>query len=242
MDTLITNKDSDLLVNYLSEISADKEQSFFILKWKNNIIVKDCDDDGHLIDLSKSVSSPWVQLTAKPFFDQTIFCIYSCEKCCPEILNLSVHQRKDSFKNIVCHHSKIVKELIPDPVQTFNFPTLLSDILKYKADQKDDDIEICQMKEGKGTKSQSLIAVLLNDKVTHLFTAGKQTRPRCSSCKTDSCKCLKFFNKYTKENPTPTLTRAASTESHTDSAPDSDDLDLTSLHYEDRYTVTILQK
>ena len=65
MDTLITNKDSDLLVNYLSEISADKEQSFFILKWKNNIIVKDCDDDGHLIDLSKSVSSPWVQLTAK---------------------------------------------------------------------------------------------------------------------------------------------------------------------------------
>ena len=163
MDTLITNKDSDLLVNYLSEISADKEQSFFILKWKNNIIVKDCDDDGHLIDLSKSVSSPWVQLTAKPFFDQTIFCIYSCEKCCPEILNLSVHQRKDSFKDIVCHHSKIVKELIPDPVQTFNFPTLLSDILKYKADKKDDDIEICQMKEGKGTKSQSLIAVLLNE-------------------------------------------------------------------------------
>ena len=44
------------------------------------------------------------------------------------ILNLSVHQGKDSFKDIVYHHSKIVKELIPDPVQTSNFTLRHSEV------------------------------------------------------------------------------------------------------------------
>ena len=89
--TDITHRNSDSLIRYLSEVSADRENNLFLLKWKNEVIVKDCDDDGHLLNLSKTKLNPWIRLTARPFFnDQTIFYVYSCEKCCPEVLKLNL--------------------------------------------------------------------------------------------------------------------------------------------------------
>ena len=39
--TDITHRNSDSLIRYLSEVSADRENNLFLLKWKNEVIVKD---------------------------------------------------------------------------------------------------------------------------------------------------------------------------------------------------------
>ena len=119
----ITEHNSNSLTNYLCGILADKENNLFLLKWNNSLLLKDCDDDGHLIDVTKSRSNPWIKLTAKPFYDEKMFCIFSCEKCCPEILNLNLQQKHQSFESLVCHHSKVASELVN--LEIFSFPSSL---------------------------------------------------------------------------------------------------------------------
>ena len=53
MDTLITNKDSDLLVNYLSEISADKVDG---AHWQGQLKLKKADRSGRGGHLGCSLS------------------------------------------------------------------------------------------------------------------------------------------------------------------------------------------
>ena len=120
-----------------------------------------------------------------------MFCVYSCEKCCPEILNLNLNQKHQSFESLVCHHSKVVSELVN--LDIFNFPSSLLDLQKYRTENKDDDVEILQEKTDSSTKSQWLIAVYLDQKISLLYTTGRQTLSRCSNCKTESCKCLIFY-------------------------------------------------
>ena len=57
--TDITHRNSDSIIRYLSEVSADRENNLFLLKWKNEVIIKDCDDDGHL---GKTNSASLVQM------------------------------------------------------------------------------------------------------------------------------------------------------------------------------------
>ena len=230
----ITEKNQNSLINYLCEISADTENNLFVLKWNNSVVVKDCDNDGRLINVTRSRSNPWIRLTAKPFYDDKMYCIFSCEKCCPDILNLNLQQKHQSFKSLLCHHSKVVSELVNQEI--FNFPSSLHDLQKYRVEAKEDDLDILQEKTDSSTKSQWLIAIYLDHKISFLFTTGRQTRPRCSKCKTESCKCLIFYKRKKKEGKTEevpaNLARTDSVESQADS-PDFDENEKPA-HYEDR--------
>ena len=75
--------------------------------------------------------------------------------------------------------------------------------MNYKVEDKDDEVDVLLEKEDRSTRSQWLVAILLDQKVTVLYTTGKQTRPRCSKCKTESCKCLLFFKRKGNESPIP---------------------------------------
>ena len=233
--TDITHRNSNSLVNYLSEVSADRENNLFLLKWRNTVILKDCDDDGHLLDVTKTKTNPWIKLTARQFYnDQTIFSIFSCEKCCPEVLKLNVQQKPEKFPQILCRHSKVVSELIPNTKALFNFPDTINDLINYKVEDNDDEVDVLLEKKDRSTKSQWLIAVLLDQKVSVLFTTGRQTRPRCSKCRTESCKCVIFFKRKGKEAPTP-LSRTDSVESQPESILDNfDNSPEKPIHYEDR--------
>ena len=166
----ITEKNQNSLINYLCEISADTENNLFVLKWNNSVVVKDCDNDGQLINVTRSRSNPWIRLTAKPFYDDKMYCIFSCEKCCPDILNLNLQQKHQSFKSLLCHHSKVVSELVNQEI--FNFPSSLHDLQKYRVEAKEDDLDILQEKTDSSTKSQWLIAIYLDHKISFLFTTS----------------------------------------------------------------------
>ena len=99
---------------------------------------------------------------------------------------MSPEQNPGDLENIVCHHTKMANCLVD--------PTFL--IVGNEA--LEDDIKIVLEKNGKGTKSQHLIAVYLEKNVTFLYTTGKQTTPRCSSCSCFNCKCYQFYKKTLK--------------------------------------------
>ena len=49
----ISSKDSVATINYLSNIAADRDNNFQPLKWNNSVILRNCSDNGELVDLKK---------------------------------------------------------------------------------------------------------------------------------------------------------------------------------------------
>ena len=111
-----------------------------------------------------------------------------------------------------------------DNLEIFNFPSSLLDLQKYRTENKDDYVEILQEKTDSSTKSQWLIAVYLDQKISLLYTTGRQTRPHCSNCKTESCKCLIFYKQKEKDSPV-NLARTDSVESEAESVESVESVD-----------------
>ena len=108
----ITGKNKTPLINYLSEVAADKEFNLHILEWNNSILLRNCTETGNLIDLklSNQKQKPWVQLTVNPFyFNNAVFPIFACHLCNSNILSLDPKQDKSQFDKILCHHSKVAR-------------------------------------------------------------------------------------------------------------------------------------
>ena len=184
----ITLKDQKL-INYLTEISASMEYNLHLVGWNNTVILRNCTEAGALVDLadSKQQITPWVQLTFKDFtFKSKQYGIFACMACCSNILTMSIEQNPEEFKDILCDHSKVVAALVD-----------AQKLKDHKVDDKD-TVKIIHEKTGKGSKSQHLIVVYLKKEVTFLYTKGKQTTPRCSTCSCFNCKCFQHYKKFIK--------------------------------------------
>ena len=64
-------------INFLSNIASTREENLFILPWNNQVILRECDIEGNLIDLKQTKEiikkgrlDPCVPLTMKPFIDE----------------------------------------------------------------------------------------------------------------------------------------------------------------------------
>ena len=106
--------------------------------------------------------------------------------CCSNILTMSIEQNPEEFKDILCDHSKVVAALVD-----------LQKLKDHKVDDKN-TVKIIHEKKDKGSKSQHLIVVYLRKEVTFLYTKGKQTTPRCSTCSCFNCKCFQHYKKFIK--------------------------------------------
>ena len=146
------------MINYLTEISASKDFNLHLVGWNKTVILRNCTDTGALVDLGNSKQIlPWVQLSLKRFnFKNEQYGIFACMECCSNILTMSIEQNPQEFDKILCAHSKVVAALV--------------DIEELFEDTFDDKktVNVIHEKKDKGSKSQHLIAVYLENRVTFL--------------------------------------------------------------------------
>ena len=60
-------------------------------------------------------------------------------------------------------------------------------------DEETTTVEIVHTKEDNSTRSQHLALVILKNKVSLLYTTGKQRTPTCSSCSSVFCQCVRAW-------------------------------------------------
>ena len=68
-----TNK---IEINYLCNIRGDKSFNIKYLDEQKVVVLRNCDEVGNLLDLSKRIKShtkPWVLLKVKTFYDQVLY-------------------------------------------------------------------------------------------------------------------------------------------------------------------------
>ena len=117
MAYIISAADSNNVINYLSKISAEKDSNIFCFKWNNSVLIKNYNDDGTLVDISKTSSyiEPWIQLSLKPFKNNgLLFPLFSCMSCSHQILNLYLEQDPKAVHKHLCGHGKVASTLLPD--------------------------------------------------------------------------------------------------------------------------------
>ena len=208
-----------VFINYLSAISSDKESNLFPLPWNQAFVMRNyVKDTGVLIDLSQSSLStkPWVLLYAKQFYDgNSSFIKFICNECCKTLLSLKSQQNEEIMNRQMCLHSKVCEALL-NP-ETLDF---------YNQDNSN-KVKILLSKSNKGKNSQSLSAVYVDEKISLLFTCGRQTRPRCSECSSIGCKCFQIYSSFLKNSS------IASSTSSTDTGQDESYEDIDEPHYED---------
>ena len=108
-------------------------------------------------------------------------------------MSLGPEQNVVSLGNKLCSHSRVASFIIRDfdnPYYLENWLSLTDDV-----DESGHKIEILLRKRDKSTKSQHLAVAFFPDKHSILWTQGKQTTPRCSSCSSPCCHCVRAWRK-----------------------------------------------
>ena len=100
-----------------SEVAANKNESLFRLP-SNEIVLKDCKPNGSLVSLNSAVKKcPWILLKLKVFTIQNLdYPVWMCSACeqCKAMESMHTVQNPGNFKHLLCHHSKVVFELVSD--------------------------------------------------------------------------------------------------------------------------------
>ena len=149
----IITSDKDL--NYLVAINNDKKYNFHYLCDDRVAVLRDCYEDGSLKTIKKNERKcPWVLLTVKEFYDNgTSFDIPVCQKCCPLMGSLSKCQKYEVITAQLCHHARILTNLVRD----YKNPYFLDNWLSLSKDFEDGaKIEIIHQKEDKTCSSHHL--------------------------------------------------------------------------------------
>ena len=189
--------DSQTEVNYLVNLNSDKVYNIHLLHDEKLCVMRNCDEDGNLLDLRQSkvkfsLKKPWCLLHIKTYKIEGINVdVPVCSHCSPELLTLSEMQSLETFSN-PCIHTKCASYIIKDP-------TLMDGWLSLPEEENSDWVKIIHEKEDRRTATQHLAVSFIKGKTSVLYTVGKQTTPTCSSCSSSMCQCIRLWRKK-KEN------------------------------------------
>ena len=185
----VTKNDSVSTINYLANVSTNKDFNFSILKWNNSVVLRNCDANGQLISLNKpSNVDPWLLLTMKPFVNKDeIYPVFACSSCSPSILRMSLEQEPSGFAPLTCAHSKVVSSLFPNSLEKFEVSNSVKNVKASYKSLGNDEVAPIHSLESTGSDRQNLISVFIDGEVSLIYTVGKQTIPRCSRCNSKNC-------------------------------------------------------
>ena len=192
-------------VNYLINIKNNMSNALFHLRERELCVIKNCNSDGSLIDLSLPKDDhhvqPWILLKILTVSsDQGNMEIPVCTECCPELCELSDNQNYKSVSNLLCLHSRVAGNI----VRWFENPMYLDGWLSLDPHEDEDSIKsYIFLKGGPNKRSQDLAIVILNSKVSLLWTVGKATNPLCSLCSSPKCIHYKIWKKKSDEGKAP---------------------------------------
>ena len=154
-----------------------------------------CDSSGILIDLKTPAkyleSKSWVILSVREFEvygKQTPVPI--CHNCNDSIESISTKQTLEMLSEHICNHSRIAANLIRD----FDCCWHLDGALQLSPDEVEKNrVDIFHIREGSSTSSQTLALVFRKDKMSIIYSTGRQITPVCSSCTATKCVCLRLW-------------------------------------------------
>ena len=174
-------------LTYLVSINSDKSYNCHYLRDDRVAVLRECNTDGTLVDLKKkSDSQPWVLLHIKEFYDNgETFEIPVCQKCCPVMGKLSKVQKKSVLTSQLCHHSRILTNIVRDyknPFYLDNWLSLTDEV------EKGFKIEILLKKENTSCSSHHLAIAFDKKKIGIIWTQGRMITPSCSLCSSKKCK------------------------------------------------------
>ena len=220
------SSNNSVLLNYMSSLSANYEHSLYLLPWKNAVLVQNYfEADGNLVNLKDSkTKNPWVLLEACQFtYKDSTFVKFVCQHCNKVLKDMNHEQHPEKLVFLLCYHSEALHHILNAEDQGYEFPP----------ENNPNDLKQLSMKNDlkKATFNQTLIAVLQENKISTLFTLGRQSRPRCSKCVSDACKCIQYYNKYCKDISIQSDTSSDSTDSKSSTSKSTDD---NNHHWSDR--------
>ena len=212
------------LLNYISSLSANFEESVFKLPWKNSYLIKNFNkSDGNLVNLKDSkISRPWLLLEASSFtFKDNSYVKYICE--CNKVLK-DMKKEQDPLKlwSVLCFHAKALEHIISTENEGHEFPP----------EKHPNDLKVLMTKKEpkKASLNQTVIAVLQDNNISTLYTLGRRSRPRCSKCSSEGCKCLQYYDKYVKDTSINSDTSSSSKDETSSTVSDEN----IAHHYTDR--------
>ena len=189
--------DSDFELNYLVNINSDKDFNCHYLREDRVAVIRECNTDGTLCDLrqKKDDTQPWTLLEIKTFRDNGIeFNIPVCKKCSPVIGNLSRIQNKASLTSQLCHHARVMTNIVRD----YDNPYYMNNWLELSDEiENGSKIEIIHKKENTSCSSHHLAVAFDQNKIGILWTQGRMITPTCTLCSSKKCKHYhQWHNKF----------------------------------------------
>ena len=183
-------------INYLCNVNSDLNFNCKFVCDRKVIVLRNCDISGNLIDLKTPAKyldcKPWVLLSVREF---EVYGLQTpvpiCHVCNDSIDSIATKQTLEMLAEHICHHSRVAANLIRD----FDCCWHLDGALQLFPDEEDDKtrVEIFHVREGSSTSSQTLALVFRKDKISIIYSTGRQITPVCSSCTASKCVCLRLW-------------------------------------------------
>ena len=177
-------------LNYLVSINSDQKFNCHYLRDDRVAVLRECDDEGTLCDLKKKQGEqqPWVLILIKEYCDSgngETFDIPVCQKCCSVIGNLSRNQKKSILTSQLCHHARVLTNIVRD----YQNPFYLDNWLSISDDLENGcKIEIIHKKENTSCSSHHLALAFDKNRIGILWTRGRMITPTCTLCSSKKCK------------------------------------------------------
>ena len=146
--------------------------------------------------------------------------------------NLNTNQSSQNLTRMLCHHAKVGANIIRD----FSNPFALDGWLELTEgedgeEEKKVQVDIIHTKVDKSTKSQHLAVVCIKNKISLLYTTGKQITPTCSSCSSVNCNCVRAWKSFCKEQEVKEHNHDKDVDGDNDDKGDKDDIPSEPAHY-----------
>ena len=186
-------------VNYIRNLSMEKEKNLFVLPWRS-VIIRNSEMDGNLMSPSTLESyrptsrCMWLELKCAQFRDNDgVFAVLICTTCSSMrgILSLGPIQTRESIFRLRCHHAEAFMMIYQDWERCLELPEALpsgpSNLFRH-ADLKS------KIVRGKEDEKLFLAVVQRSGVLSLLHTISRQMKqPICSRCSTVPCPCLKHL-------------------------------------------------
>ena len=189
--------ESNLELNYLSEISQNRSYNFKYIKDDRICVIRNFDpEDGSLIPIhvKRGKIDPWVILRCQSFeFNNKTLEVAICNECNKDMSNLEADVNLKTIEEKLCLHSKVAGFLVRD----FSNPYLSDDWLQLSEDfsEQGSKVEIIHERTCTTTQSQHLALVYTKTMLSLLWTQGRQLTPNCSNCSSKMCSCIRIWKK-----------------------------------------------
>ena len=176
-------------INYLCNINSDLNFNCKYVRDRKVIVLRNCDTSGNLIDLKTSAkylsNKPWVLLIVREFsINSQKTPVPICKECNDSVEFLSTNLSLELLSQHLCIHSRVSANLIRDFDTAWHLDGALN-LSPY--DDEKDRVEIFHCRENSSVRSQTLALVFRKQKISLIYSSGRQITPSCSSCTAKQC-------------------------------------------------------